>query len=121
MAGAYLQPATVVQAVGRMVRPQFEEYIPDGQGVTGASKKEANAAKYLILLEKGTPAQGEFVEVVDEIDHPESDEEEDEGEWEQLPPDGDVIMQDGEEEWEPIPDHLEDVNPDEARVLLGED
>ena len=121
MAGAYLQPATVVQAVGRMVRPQFQEYIPDGQGITGEVKKEAHAAKYLILLEKGTPVQEEFVEVVDEIQHPDSDEE-DEGEWEPLPPDDDALMHDaGEEQWEAVPENLVDVDPEQARALLGHD
>ena len=126
MAGVHLQPATVVQAVGRMVRPQFRDYIPTGQGFTGQVEKEAHAAKYLILLERKANVQEDFVEIVDEIDHPQFDEddedEDDEGEWEQPPGDNDALMQqDGEEEWEAVPENLVDVNEDEARALLGHD
>ena len=130
MANAFLQPATVVQAIGRIMRPQWEEYIPDGEGITGETstalpgkekkKRIGHAAKWLVLLEKDNTVAAMPVEE-DPIEDPDQDSddegfhgEDDEG-WEQMPADND----NGEEEWEAIPDHLEDVNEEQARALLG--
>lgn len=135
MTGAFLQPATVVQAIGRIMRPQFELYLPDGCGIVGETstalpgkkkkKRIGHPAKWLVLLEKNNtvPAapinhDGDFSGDNEDF----SDEDDDQGEWQQMPPDNpfnDARIEDGEEEWEAIPDELVDVDPEQARALLG--
>lgn len=127
MANAFLQPATVVQAIGRIMRPQFEEYMPDGEGITGARstallgkkrKTPGHPAKWLVLLEKdnavaAVPVEQDPIEDPDEDSDDEGFHGEDDDGWEQMPADN------GEEEWEAIPDDLVDVDPEQARQLLG--
>ena len=127
MAGTYLQPATVVQAIGCIMRPQWETYVPNGLGVVEANiNKSGNPAKWLVLLERSEVSGEDEDESVEEPVAPvveEIDDDDDEG-WEQMP---DVNMQDalngqdGEEEWEQIPDDLIDVDAEQARALLGHD
>ena len=59
-----MQPSTCVQAIGRMMRPQFETYVRDGWGHTGDRDDDDDARrrpvgradKWLVLLEEAAPA-----------------------------------------------------------------
>jgi hypothetical protein len=135
MTGAFLQPATVVQAIGRIMRPQFELYLPDGCGIVGETssalpgkKKKTSIghpAKWLVLLEKNNTVPAAPINDDNDSsgdDLTDEEREDDQGEWEQLPDNEDnanVPIEDGEEEWEAIPEELVDVDPDQARALLG--
>lgn len=126
MASAFLQPATVVQAIGRIIRPQFEEYIPDGTGITssssarGGKKRVGHPAKWLVLLEKladAGPAR------VADAPHPEPEmevvveDDDDEEEAEQM---AQVALNNAnQDEWQHVdPAALVDVAPEEARAFL---
>ncbi len=114
-----LAPATVVQAIGRIMRPQFKPYIPTGTGVTGASsstdallpriaKKQKCAAeigypaKWLVLLERSEATAGEAVDQ-DQPDDPMSDSDEEDDE----PPQFQVGAQPGievdDDGWQQLP------------------
>lgn len=139
-----LKPATVVQAIGRIMRPQFEQYIPSGLGATGASstsdalrprgggkaaRREAGVghpAKWLVLLEKYDTAAADADDAVPEDPMSDDDEEEDvpnldqghdvdaEG-WQMV----DNDAGDNDDGWEDVDfAALEDVDPHEARALL---
>ena len=93
---AQLKPSTCIQAIGRMMRPQFKTYVRNGWGSTGADDDDDDARggaadKWMVLLEEAA--------VVAEA--PENSSED-------------------EEEWEDIDAaELVDVAPEEARALLG--
>ena len=96
------QSSTYVQAIGRMMRPQFRTYVSDGWGCTGAEsdddEEEGNvghADKWLVLLEDAAPAEAGAVGAAEEDSSSE-------GEWEDI----DAAQ-------------LVDVGPDEARALLA--
>ena len=99
---AQLKPSTFVQAIGRMMRPQFKTYVRDGWGSTGDDDDDdapsgGCADKWMVLLEEAAPAAAAAVGAPE-------DSSEDEGAWEDI----DVA-------------ELVDVAPEEARVLLGRD
>ena len=144
MGNNMLKPATVVQAIGRIMRPQFQLYIPTGRGITGDSsteetlgKKEdtvGHPAKWLVLLERKDGEnvdddEMEFVGHNDDNDDAMSDEEEElpahqnemHAQWlaEGLP-DGGEPADDNDDGWEEFdPAALLDVDPEEARRLIG--
>ena len=94
------QSSTYVQAIGRMMRPQFRTYVSDGWGCTGDDddEEEGNVAhpdKWLVLLEDAAPAEAGAAGAAEEDSSSE-------GEWEDI----DAAQ-------------LVDVGPDEARALLG--
>ena len=127
-----LKPATVVQAIGRIMRPQFSPYIPTGTGVTGAPSsssdalrpRKANApkrasavghpAKWLVLLERSEAGAAE-AEERDQPDDPMSDSD-DEGD---EPPEFQVGQQPGidvdDDGWQQMPD-----DEDNANVAVGD-
>ena len=89
------QSSTYVQAIGRMVRPQFRTYVPDGWGCTGEDDGEEEYGrpdKWVVLLEDAAPAEAGAAE----------EDSSSEGEWEDI----DAAQ-------------LVDVGPDEARALLA--
>lgn len=100
---AHLQSATFVQAIGRMMRPQFQTYVRNGWGSTGDDDDDDGVPrpqvgrpdKWLVLLEDAATVVDEEPEVL-------SDEE-----WE--------VWED--QEWA----NLVDVDPEQARALLGHD
>ena len=124
----YLTPANMVQAIGRIMRPQFEVYIPGSGGGNDAERVRAlsggrsdgYAAKWIVFLERDAeqPQAQEPPPNVEEPDvelaRPNDDEE-----WEQLPPDDlmDVVPQ---EEWEDAPQEwLENMDPNDHGAGVG--
>ena len=92
------QSSTYVQAIGRMVRPQFRTYVPDGWGCTGEDDGEEEYGrpdKWVVLLEDAAPAEAGAAGAAEEDSSSE-------GEWEDI----DAAQ-------------LVDVGPDEARALLA--
>ena len=92
------QSSTYVQAIGRMVRPQFRTYVPDGWGCTGEDDDEEEYGrpdKWVVLLEDAAPAEAGTAGAAEEDSSSE-------GEWEDV----DAAQ-------------LVDVGPDEARALLA--
>lgn len=84
--GRALRTETIVQAIGRILRPQYKQYVP-GQAETNVS----HPAKYLVLLEPLQAAHDPIPELdeddqVDRAFEHSDDEEDDEGEWEQFNP-----------------------------------
>ena len=122
-----LKPATVVQAIGRIMRPQFSPYIPTGTGVTGASSSSTDAlrprnvnapkrasavghpAKWLVLLERSEAAGAGEGQNQQDDQMSESDEEEEDHH------DGPGIDVD-DDGWQQMPD-----NEDNANVAVGEE
>lgn len=132
MTGAFLQPATVVQAIGRIMRPQFELYLPDGCGIVGETssavpgkknkKRIGHPAKWLVLLEKNNTVPVAPINDDNDLsgeDMSDEDDDDNQEQWEQLPDNEDNANVPIEEEWEAIPDELVDVDPEQARALLG--
>ena len=140
-----LKPATVVQAIGRIMRPQFQSYCPSGTGITGASssndalrpryssaQKHAAAvghpAKWLVLLERHDAAVAEDAEpdqVAEEANWSDSDDEDndlhgidiDEDGWQRMPPDNANMDEEGG--WEAVDlVALQDVDPEGARARV---
>ena len=123
----YLSPANMVQAIGRIMRPQYEAYIPGTGGgsaaermtALGLKKARGYPAKWLVLLEKDTGEQPAVEEAVPAADPGGHDGEE---EWEQLPDmdaDGDRF-EPMEEEWEQPPEGwLENDDPEDHGAGVG--
>lgn len=127
MGNGLLKPATVVQAIGRIMRPQFKLYIPTGRGFTGAaSSSDTNGrvghpAKWLVLLERKDATHGNGEEDEDDSGDDEDVEEVNADEFERLVHnDGADEIEDGDDGWEEFnPAELMDVDPEEARRLMG--
>ena len=123
----YLSPANMVQAIGRIMRPQYEAYIPGTGGgsaaerlsALGLKKARGYPAKWIVLLEKDTGEQPAAQEAVPAADPGGHDGEE---EWEQLPDmdaDGDRF-EPMEEEWEQPPEGwLENDDPADHGAGVG--
>ena len=123
----YLSPANMVQAIGRIMRPQYEPYIPGTGGGSaaermtslGLKKTRGYPAKWIVFLEKDNGEEAAVAEAVAAADPGGPDGEE---EWEQLP-DMDVEGDRFEavaEEWEEVPEGwLENDDPDDHGAGVG--
>ena len=124
-----LKPATVVQAIGRIMRPQFSPYIPTGTGVTGAPSsssdalrpRKANApkrasavghpAKWLVLLER-SEAAGAGEGALEAMSESDEEEDRDGPEFQVGDQPGIDVDDDG---WQQMPD-----DEDNANVAVGD-
>jgi hypothetical protein len=129
MSSSMLKPATVVQAIGRIMRPQFRIYIPTGRGITGAASSSdadgrvGHPAKWLVLLErKDTDDVNSDDEDEARDNHDDDDVEEvDADEFDRLVHNDGVneVEEDGDG-WEDFdPAALMDVDAEEARRIMG--
>ena len=139
-----LSPANMVQAIGRIMRPQFEQYIPGASGggaaermtALGLQKGGGYAAKWLVLLERDTgdaPAEAAGAGAAAAAAEPEAEAEAEaeagaavdgEEEWEQWIEDDGALPQDRfepvEEEWEQPPEGwLENDDPEDHGAGVG--
>ena len=132
-----LSPANMVQAIGRIMRPQFEQYIPGASGggaaermtALGLQKGGGYAAKWLVLLERDTgDAPAEAADAGAAAVEPEAEELDvnpgGEEEWEQWIEDDGALPQDRfepmEEEWEQPPEGwLENDDPEDHGAGVG--